>query len=52
MENKEVMIRERFKELRFKWSKEVLTGKQVDMLIDFFNLERSVIKILESDKKC
>lgn len=52
MENKEAIIRERFKELRLKWSQEVLTGKQVDMLIDFFNLERSVLEILESEKKC
>lgn len=57
MENKEAIIRERFKELRLKWSKEVVTGKQVagkqvDMLIDFFNLERDVLEILESDKKC
>lgn len=57
MENKEAIIRERFKELRLKWEKEILAGKQfdvqiVDMLIDFFNLERDVLEILESDKKC
>lgn len=52
MENKEAIIRERFKELRFKWTKEAVTGKQVEMLIDFFNLERDMLEILESDKKC
>lgn len=56
MENKEAIIRERFKELRLKWEKEILAGKQfdvqiVDMLIDFFNIERDVLEILESDKK-
>ena len=51
MENKEAIVRERFRELRNKWAKEVLTGKQVEMLIDFFKLERDVLEILESDKK-